>query len=255
VVRGEQTAPDVLATAIAVGRRIGKVPVVVGVCHGFVGNRMLRARGIEAERMLLEGALPQDIDGAIVEFGFPMGPFAMGDLAGLDVGWRMRKAQGLKSEIADRLCEAGRFGQKTGKGFYLYEAGSRTPRPDPEVEKLVIEASARHGIARRPIDRQEILERLLYPMINEGARILEEGIAARPGDIDVIWIYGYGWPLWRGGPMFYADQVGLAAIRDKLAEIAARSKDARLEPAPLLDRLTSERRGFASLTEPARARA
>ena len=255
VVRGKETAPDVLATAIAVGRRIGKVPVVVGVCHGFVGNRMLRARGIEAERMLLEGALPQDIDGAIVEFGFPMGPFAMGDLAGLDVGWRMRKAQGLKSEIADRLCEAGRFGQKTGKGFYLYEAGSRTPRPDPEVEKLIAEASARHGIARRSIDRREILERLLYPMINEGARILEEGVAARPGDIDIIWIYGYGWPVWRGGPMFYADQVGLAAIRDRLAEIAARAKDARLEPAPLLERLASERRGFASLTEPARARA
>src|SRR5215472_4518773 len=255
VVRGAATSPETLATAIAVGRKLGKVPAVVGVCHGFVGNRMLRLRSVEAERLLLEGALPQDVDGALTGFGFPMGPFAMGDLAGLDVGWRMRKAQGLKSEIADRLCEAGRFGQKTGKGFYLYEAGSRTPRPDPEVEKLIVEASARHGIARRPIDRREILERLLYPMINEGARILEEGIAARPGDIDVIWIYGYGWPVWRGGPMFYADQVGLAAIRDKLAEIAARSKDARLEPASLLERLASERRTFASLTEPARARA
>jgi 3-hydroxyacyl-CoA dehydrogenase len=254
VVRGEATAPDVLATAMATGRRIGKVPVVVGVCHGFVGNRMLRARSIEAERMLLEGALPQDIDGAIVEFGFPMGPFAMGDLAGLDVSWRMRKAQGLTSEIADQLCEAGRFGQKTSKGFYLYEAGSRTPRPDPEVEKLIVETSARRGIARRPIGKQEIVERLIYPMINEGARILDEGIATRPGDIDVIWIYGYGWPVWRGGPMFYADRVGLAEIRDKLAEMAKRSNDERLEPAPLLSRLASERRSLASLAEKAPGR-
>jgi 3-hydroxyacyl-CoA dehydrogenase len=254
VVRGEATAPDVLATAMATGRRIGKVPVVVGVCHGFVGNRMLRARSIEAERMLLEGALPQDIDGAIVEFGFPMGPFAMGDLAGLDVSWRMRKAQGLTSEIADQLCEAGRFGQKTSKGFYLYEAGSRTPRPDPEVEKLIVETSARRGIARRPIGKQEIVERLIYPMINEGARILDEGIATRPGDIDVIWIYGYGWPVWRGGPMFYADRVGLAEIRDKLAEMAKRSNDERLEPAPLLSRLVSERRSLASLAEKAPGR-
>jgi 3-hydroxyacyl-CoA dehydrogenase len=253
VVRGDGTAPDVLATAIAVGRRIGKVPVVVGVCHGFVGNRMLRARGIEAERMLLEGALPQDVDGAIVGFGFPMGPFAMGDLAGLDVSWRMRKAQGIKSEIADRLCEAGRFGQKTGKGFYVYEAGSRTPRPDPEVEKLIAEASARHGVARRPIDKTEIVERLIFPMINEGARILEEGIAARPGDIDVIWIYGYGWPVWHGGPMFHADKVGLGVIRDRLEAMAAHSKDERLEPASLISRLAAAKRGFASLAEGRRA--
>ena len=255
IVRGERTAPDVLATAIAVARRVGKVPVVVGVCHGFVGNRMLRARGIEAERMLLEGALPHEVDGAIVEFGFPMGPFAMGDLAGLDVSWRMRKAQGAKAEIADRLCELGRFGQKTGKGFYLYEAGSRTPRPDPEVEKIIVETSARHGIARRSIGKQEILERLIYPMINEGARILAEGIATRPGDIDVIWIYGYGWPIWRGGPMFYADSVGLGKIRDRLDEMAARSKDDRLQPAPLLVRLADERRGFSALEEAKAARA
>ena len=215
IVRGKDTAPDVLATAMAVGRKLGKVPVVVGVCHGFVGNRMLRARSIEAERMLLEGALPQEVDGALVEFGFPMGPFAMGDLAGLDVGWRIRKAQGMRAEIADALCEAGRFGQKTGKGFYRYEAGSRTPHPDPEVEALIVAASRRLGVARRAIDKKEIVERLIFPMINEGARILEEGIALRPGDIDVIWVYGYGWPVWRGGPMFYADSVGLAYIRDQ----------------------------------------
>ncbi|HEV3396992.1 MAG TPA: 3-hydroxyacyl-CoA dehydrogenase NAD-binding domain-containing protein, partial [Xanthobacteraceae bacterium] len=209
IVRGAATAPDVLATAIAVGRKIGKVPAVVGVTHGFVGNRMLHARGIEAERMLLEGALPQDVDGALTEFGFPMGPFAMGDLAGLDVGWRVRKASGAKAEIADALVEAGRYGQKTSRGFYRYEGGSRSPIPDAEVEKLIVEASVRHGVKRRNLDRKEIFERLIFPLINEGARILDEGIATRPGDIDVIWVYGYGWPVWTGGPMHYADRVGL----------------------------------------------
>jgi 3-hydroxyacyl-CoA dehydrogenase len=247
VVRGKATAPDVLATAVAVGRRLGKVPVVVGVCHGFVGNRMLRARGIEAERLLLEGALPQQVDGALVEFGFPMGPFAMGDLAGLDVSWRMRKAQGTRAEIADALCEAGRFGQKTGKGFYLYEAGSRTPRPDSEVEALIVAASLRLGVKRRPIGKEEILERLIYPMINEGARILEEGIAQRAGDIDVIWIYGYGFPVWRGGPMHYADRIGLASIRDRLTALARDSGDARHQPAALLMQLAAENAGFGAL--------
>ncbi|HEY1360964.1 MAG TPA: 3-hydroxyacyl-CoA dehydrogenase NAD-binding domain-containing protein [Xanthobacteraceae bacterium] len=247
VVRGKATAPDVVATAIALGRRLGKVPVVVGVCHGFVGNRMLRARSIEAERLLLEGALPHEVDAAIVEFGFPMGPFAMGDLAGLDVSWRMRKAQGTRAEIADALCEAGRFGQKTGKGFYLYEAGSRSPRPDPEVEAMIVAASARHGLARRPIGKPEILERLIYPMINEGARILEEGVARRPGDIDVIWVYGYGFPVWRGGPMYYADRVGLGRIRDCLTELARATADARHRPSALLDKLVAENRGFGSL--------
>ena len=216
IVRGKATAPDVLAAAVALGRKLGKVPVVVGNRHGFVGNRMLGARSIEAERLLLEGALPQDVDGALVKFGFPMGPFAMGDLAGLDVGWRNRKSQGLRAEIADALCEAGHYGQKTGKGFYRYEAGARTPLPDDDVESLIVAASRRLGVTRRPIDSKEIVERLIYPMINEGARILEEGIAQRPGDIDVIWVYGYGFPIWRGGPMFYADNVGLAAIAERL---------------------------------------
>jgi 3-hydroxyacyl-CoA dehydrogenase len=247
VVRGKATAPDVLATALAVGRRLGKVPVVVGVCHGFVGNRMLRARSIEAERLLLEGALPHEVDGAIGEFGFPMGPFAMSDLAGLDVSWRMRKAQGVRAEIADSLCEAGRFGQKTGKGFYLYEAGSRSPRPDPEVEALIVGASARLGVKRRSIGREEIIERLIYPMINEGARILEEGIALHSGDIDVIWIHGYGFPIWRGGPMHYADTVGLSRIRDRLARLARESGDARHEPSALLNRLANENGSFCAL--------
>jgi 3-hydroxyacyl-CoA dehydrogenase len=246
IVRGEKTAPDVLATAIAVARRIGKVPVVVGVCHGFVGNRMLRARSIEAEKLLLEGALPHEVDGALTEFGFPMGPFAMGDLAGLDVGWRMRKAQGIRAEIADALCEQGRYGQKTSKGFYVYEAGSRAGRPDPEVEQLIAATSKRLGIARRPIERKEIIERLIFPMINEGARILEEGVAQRSGDIDVIWVYGYGFPRWRGGPMFYADTVGLGYIRDRLAELAKTTGDKRHEPAALLARLAAENSTFGA---------
>jgi 3-hydroxyacyl-CoA dehydrogenase len=248
IVRGKQTAPEVLATAIAVGRKLGKVPVVVGVCHGFVGNRMLSARGIESERLLLEGALPQQVDGALVEFGFPMGPFAMGDLAGLDVGWRNRKSLGVKAEIADAICEAGHFGQKTGQGFYVYEAGSRAGKPNPEVEKLIVDASARLGIKRREIGKQEIIERLIYPMVNEGARVLEEGIAQRPGDIDVIWIYGYGFPIWRGGPMHYADSVGLNVIRIRLAELAKTSGDSRHTPAALLERLANEGATFASLS-------
>jgi 3-hydroxyacyl-CoA dehydrogenase len=248
IVRGKQTAPEVLATAVAVGRKLAKVPVVVGVCHGFVGNRMLSARGIESERLLLEGALPQQVDGALVEFGFPMGPFAMGDLAGLDVGWRNRKSLGVKAEIADAICEAGHFGQKTGQGFYIYEAGSRTGKPSPEVEKLIVDVSARVGMKRREISKREIIERLIYPMINEGARVLEEGIAQRPGDIDVIWIYGYGFPVWRGGPMHYADNVGLAVIRARLAELAKTSGDSRHAPAALLERLANQDATFASLS-------
>jgi 3-hydroxyacyl-CoA dehydrogenase len=246
IVRGDKTSPEVLATAIATARRIGKVPVVVGVCHGFVGNRMLSARQIEASRLILEGALPHEVDAALTEFGFPMGPFAMHDLAGLDVSWRMRKAQGIKSEVADALCEQGRFGQKTGKGYYIYEAGSRSGKPDPEVEQIVIAASKRLGITRRPIDRKEIVERLIFPMVNEGARILAEGIAQRPGDIDVIWIYGYGFPVWRGGPMFYADAIGLPYIRDRLAALATATGDKRHEPSPLLAKLAAENSTFAA---------
>jgi 3-hydroxyacyl-CoA dehydrogenase len=247
VVRGAATAPETLATAIAVGRKLAKVPAVVGVSHGFVGNRMLRLRSIEAERLLLEGALPQDVDGALTGFGFPMGPFAMSDLAGLDVGWRMRKAQGLTAPIADQLCERGRYGQKTSRGFYLYEQGSRTPNPDPEVERLIVDTAAQHGIARGAVGKDEIVERLLFPMINEGARILREGIARRPGDIDVIWVYGYGFPVHRGGPMHYADSVGLTYLRDRLTAFAHKTGDDRHRPAPLLEELAVAGKGFASL--------
>jgi 3-hydroxyacyl-CoA dehydrogenase len=246
IVRGAATAPDALATAVALGRRLGKVPVTVGVCYGFVGNRMLARRSVESERLLLEGALPQEVDAAVTGFGFPMGPFAMADMAGLDVGWRIRKGRGERNEIEDALCEAGHYGQKTGKGYFRYDAGSRTPLPDPEVEKIILETSSRLGVNRRPIAEEEIVERMILPMINEGARILDEGIAARPGDIDVIWVYGYGWPVWRGGPMYYADGLGLAHIRDRLTFYADRSRDETLRPAPLLQRLAAEARGFAS---------
>ena len=247
IIRGAESAPDALATALALARRLGKVPAVVGVCYGFVGNRMLARRSVEAERLLLEGALPQQVEAALVEFGLPMGPFAMMDLAGLDVGWLIRKSRGERAAIEDALCEAGHFGQKTGKGYFRYEAGSRAPIPDPEVERIILDASAGLGIARRKIEPTEIVERTILPMINEGARILEEGIATRPGDIDVIWVYGYGWPAWRGGPMYYADRIGLGQVRDRLAFYAERSGDDSLRPAALITRLAAEGRGFASL--------
>ncbi len=249
IVRAEKTAPDALTTAVSIARKIAKVPAVVGVCDGFVGNRMLAQRGKQSEKLLFEGALPQQVDAVVTKFGMPMGPFAMSDLAGLDIGWRSRKDRGIKSEIADALCEAGRFGQKTGKGYYKYEAGSRAALPDPEVEKLIDETLQRLGRKKRVVSDDEILERMMYPMINEGARILEEGIAARPSDIDVIWLYGYGWPIYRGGPMFYADQVGLKHIADCLSYYAKETNDPSLEPAALLKRLAAEGKTFASLAQ------
>ena len=249
IVRGEETASDVLATALAVGKRIGKVPVVVGVCHGFVGNRMLSARSAEGESLLLEGALPQDVDKAFTDFGFPMGPFAMGDLAGLDIGWRNRKSLGRTAAIADALCEAGRFGQKTGKGFYLYEAGSRKPVPDPVVTSLIEDKAREAGINRRDIPAEEIIERTIYPMINEGARILEEGIAARPSDIDIVWVNGYGFPIGKGGPMFWADHEGLAKIVERLEYWHGKTGKALFEPAPLLKTLAESGSSFAALQQ------
>lgn len=253
IVRADKTAPDALVTAVTIARKIAKVPAVVGVCDGFVGNRMLAQRGKQSEKLLFEGALPQQVDAVVTKFGMPMGPFAMGDLAGLDIGWRSRKDRGIKSEIADALCEAGRFGQKTGKGYYKYEAGSRAPMPDPEVEKLIDETLLRLGRKKRVVSDDEILERMMYPMINEGAKILEEGIAARPSDIDVVWLYGYGWPIYRGGPMFWADSVGLKHIADRLAFYAKETSDPSLEPAPLLKKLAAEGKTFASLAAASKA--
>ncbi len=245
-VRGKQSSKTTIATAMAIGRRIGKVPVLVGVCYGFVGNRMLHQRGQQAEKLILEGALPHQVDKVLTDFGFPMGPFAMGDLAGLDVGWRIRKGRGVKSPVADRICELGRFGQKTGAGYYRYEPGNRTPIPDNEVEKIIVDVATTMGITRRPISDEEILQRLLYPMVNEGAKILEEKIAIRASDIDVIWVYGYGWPVYRGGPMFWADSIGLRALRDRMLEFKKATGDGFWTPASLLDRLANEGKGFVN---------
>ncbi|MDB5654965.1 MAG: 3-hydroxyacyl-CoA dehydrogenase, partial [Tardiphaga sp.] len=251
IVRADKTAPDALVTAVAVARKIAKVPAVVGVADGFVGNRMLAARSKQSERLLFEGALPQQVDAVVTKFGMPMGPFAMGDLAGLDIGWRSRQDRGIKSPIADGLYEAGRNGQKTGKGYYKYEAGSRAPIPDPEVEKLIDDTCKSLGLTRRIVSDEEILERMMYPMINEGARILEEKVASRPSDIDVIWLYGYGWPIYRGGPMFYADSVGLKHVAERLSFYAKQTNDPSLEPAALLKRLADEGKTFASLAKSA----
>ena len=250
VVRTESAAPETLAAVLALARKLGKVAVVAGVCHGFIGNRMLEGYTREVRFLLEEGATPTGIDSAITEFGMAMGPCAMADLAGLDVSWRKRKADAhlrdptrRYSALADRLCERGRFGQKTGAGYYRYAEGSRTPIPDPEVEALIAEVSAEKGIARRAIGAEEIVERCLYPLVNEGARILEEGIALRAGDIDVVWVNGYGFPAWRGGVMHWADRVGLGAIRDAVARFGETHDF--WEPAPLLGRLADEGRSFA----------
>ena len=247
VVRGAATSPEALATAVEIGKRLKKTPVVVGVCYGFVGNRMLARRTAQVERLLLEGATPDQVDAALVEFGFKMGPCAMSDLAGLDIGWRIRRATGKRAPVADALVEAGRLGQKTQKGFYLYPEGARAGVVDPEVTALIERVSAAEGVTRRVIDAAEILDRLVLPMVNEGARILEEGIAARPGDIDVVWLQGYNWPAWRGGPMHHADARGLDKVAARLSEFARQTGDDSLLPAPLLARLAAEGRGFASL--------
>jgi 3-hydroxyacyl-CoA dehydrogenase len=251
VVRGAATAPEALATAVELGRRLGKVPVVVGSCHGFVGNRMLARRTAQAERLLLEGALPEEVDAALTAFGFRMGPFAMADLAGLDIGWRIRKATGKTAPVADALCEAGRLGQKTGKGYYDYAGGVRQGTPDPAVRQLIEGISAQLGITRRAIGREEITERLIFPMIDEGARILEEGIAARPGDIDVVWLNGYNWPAWRGGPMYHGGVLGAAKIAQRLEAYAESSGDQSLRPSAALSGLAREGKGFEALVRAA----
>lgn len=259
-VRGTMTAPDVIATVMKLSRDIGKVGVMVGVCDGFVGNRMLYAYREQAEFLLEEGAFPHQVDKVITDFGFPMGPFAMGDLAGLDVGYMVRQHQRKMNPpayrepyIGDRLAEMGRHGQKTQKGWYLYEAGSRTPAPDPEIEELIVGVSKELGIARRDITDQEILERCVYPLINEGAKILEEGIAIRPSDIDLVWIYGYGFPRGRGGPMFYADAVGTKTIYDAMARLFE-AHGALLRPATLLKELAKSGKSFADFQKEAAAR-
>jgi len=227
------------------------VAVMVGGSDGFVGNRMLAQRTREAFFLLEEGALPQQVDRVLVEFGFPMGPFAMGDLAGLDIGWRNRKSRahlrkpGVRDcDLLDQVCGLGRLGQKTGAGWYRYEAGERKPLVDPAIEQIIVEHSRRQGIERRVISDQEIVERCLYSMINEGARILEEGVAARAVDIDMVWLHGYGFPAWRGGPMFYAQQTGLPEVLRAIEAHRERLGADFWTPAPLLQRLVAEGKGF-----------
>lgn len=251
-VRGAKTSPEVYATAMKVGKAIGKVPVLVGVCDGFVGNRMLAKRTRECGFMMEEGALPWQIDKVIYDFGFPMGPYAMGDMAGLDVGWRNRKAKfdslterEKKNTILDKICEMGRYGQKTGSGFYKYDE-KRNATPDPMIEELILNHSKEVGIERRAITDQEIVERAIYSMINEGAKILEEGIAARPLDIDAVWLYGYGFPVYLGGPMFYADTVGLKKVYEAIVKYRDMIGAEYWTPSPLLEKLAKEGKGFYS---------
>jgi 3-hydroxyacyl-CoA dehydrogenase len=240
LVRGEKTAPDVLATVMALAKKIGKVAAVAGVCHGFIGNRMLELRQREANKLILEGAMPWDVDRVIYDFGMPMGPFQMADLAGLDIGWSKETSKG--ESLRDQLCELDRRGQKTSAGFYDYDA-KRERTPSRIVEDLVLKQSAAKGVTRRTISDQEILERCTYPLINEGARILEEGKAYRASDIDIVWLNGYGWPAYRGGPMFYADTVGLANVVAKLKAFQAMSAE-DFKPAALLEKLAAEGKGF-----------
>ena len=251
VVRGAQTAPDVLATSMAMAKKIKKIAVVSGVCDGFIGNRMLARYGAAAQGLLNAGALPQQIDGALQKYGMAMGPFRMGDLAGLDIGWATRKRKAaeagleMKPGVADKLAEAGRFGQKTGAGYYRYEAGKRDPIPDPVTEALITEYRAANGITPRKISDDEVVERGIFALVNEGARILEEGIAARASDLDVCYLFGYGFPLHRGGPMLYADTVGLPNVVRALRRFAAEpGADASWQPAPLLVRLADEGKTF-----------
>ena len=213
IVRGAKTAPDVLVTAMGLAKKIRKVAVVAGVCHGFIGNRMLMPRQIEATKLLLEGATPEQIDKVHVEFGMPMGPFQMADLAGVDIGWH-RDVSRIEN-IRDALCAIDRWGQKKGAGFYDYDE-KRRPSPSPVVQQIIEDFAKKQGVERREISDQEIVERTLYTMVNEGAKILEEGMAQRPSDIDVVWVYGYGWPVYRGGPMFWADTEGLQKIVEGL---------------------------------------
>ena len=250
-VRTPNTAPDVLATVMQVGKRLGKVAVLVGGSDGFVGNRMLAQRSREVLFLLEEGALPQQVDKVLFEFGFSMGPFAVSDLAGLDIGWRNRKSRahlrkpGVRDcNLLDKVCELGRFGQKTNAGWYRYEQGSRVPIADPLIERLINDHSAEHGIVRRQIADQEILERCLYSMINEAAKILTEGVAARAIDIDMVWLHGYGFPRYRGGPLFYADEVGVRNVFDAIVKYRDRFGADFWTPAPLLEEMALAGKAF-----------
>ncbi|KVM65294.1 3-hydroxyacyl-CoA dehydrogenase [Burkholderia gladioli] len=250
VVRGEHTAKDVLATVMQLAKKIRKTAVVSGVCDGFIGNRMVEQYIRQALFMLEEGALPAQVDRAIEAFGFAMGPFRMSDLAGNDIGWAIRKRRYLEqpelhySKIADRLCELGRFGQKTGGGWYDYQAGERRAKPSKLVDEMVLAYSKEAGVERREIADEEIVERLVYALVNEGAKILEEGIASKASDIDMVYLTGYGFPLWRGGPMLYADTVGLYNVERAMRRYAAGANGDAWQPAPSIAKLAAAGKGF-----------
>ena len=243
VVRADKTSDSVIATSMQIAKKIGKIAALVGVCPGFVGNRILAQRQREAQKLMFEGAMPWDIDRVLYDFGFPMGPFAMSDLAGLDIGWIKEKSKG--ETIRDVLCEMDRRGQKTGAGYYDYDE-NRNAKPSPVTEKIIKDFVARSGVNPRQISDEEILERTIYPMINEGAKILEEGKAIRASDIDIVWINGYGWPVYRGGPMFYGDTIGLDKVLAKMKQWQAQMGDV-YKPSALLERLVVEGKRFQDL--------
>ncbi|PLP97035.1 3-hydroxyacyl-CoA dehydrogenase NAD-binding domain-containing protein [Cupriavidus pauculus] len=250
VVRGEKTSKGVLATVMQIAKKIKKTAVVSGVCDGFIGNRMIEQYSRQAGYLLDEGALPEQVDRAIEKFGFAMGPFRMGDLAGNDIGWAIRKRRAVDkpdiqySKTADKLCEMGRFGQKTGAGWYDYKAGDRKPYPNAQVNEMIVEHSKELGITRRKISDEEIVERLVFALVNEGAKILEEGIASKASDIDMVYLTGYGFPLFRGGPMLYADQVGLFNVAQSMKRYAKGYHGEAWKVAPLLQKLADEGKGF-----------
>jgi 3-hydroxyacyl-CoA dehydrogenase len=243
IVRADHTAKDVIATSMKLAKQIGKIAVLVGVTPGFVGNRILGQRQREAQKLVMEGAMPWDIDRVLYDFGFPMGPFAMSDLAGLDIGWVKEKSHG--ETIRDVLCEMDRRGQKTGAGYYDYDA-NRNAIPSPVTEKIINDFIVKSGTNPRKISDEEILERCIYPMINEGAKILDEGKAIRPSDVDVVWVNGYGWPVYRGGPMFYGDQVGAEKVLAKMQEFQATMGDA-FKPSALLEKLVADGKKFSDI--------
>jgi 3-hydroxyacyl-CoA dehydrogenase len=249
-VRAKDTAPDVVATIMALGKRIGKLPVLSGVCDGFIVNRMLSKRSREAFFLVEEGASPADIDKVLLDYGFPMGPFALGDLAGLDVQAAARKARAatatereLRADFPEQLVAQGRLGQKTGSGWYLYDE-ARKASPDPRTAEMIAAHAARHGLTLRAIGADEIRERLLYAMVNEGAKLLGEGVAARPHEIDIAMVNGLGWPAHTGGPMHWADRIGLDKVLAAIERFRAEQGDAYWTPAPLLARHVQENRGF-----------
>jgi 3-hydroxyacyl-CoA dehydrogenase len=246
VVQARHSSADTILTAMAIGKKIGKVPILSGNCDGFIGNRMVAKRSAQAERLLQQGAFPQQVDAALTRLGFPMGPLTTNDMSGLDIGYSIRKRRGTPFPIADAIVESGQLGQKTGSGYYRYEPGDRTPRPNSETEALIVATSEKLGITRRDMAEAEMVERLLFPLINEGARIIEEGIALRPSDVDLVWISGYGWPRYLGGPMFYADEAGTAYIVERLRAFAADTPgDPSLRPAALLVELAEKGQSFS----------